>query len=158
MDVAAMAGRCPAARACGAAELSGYRFFIMRAGYASIVRDPKTAVFGLLWQIANADIRALDLYEEVASGLYAKRLAPVLFRGGRRLALIYWGRTSLPGVARPNYMEAVVSAAERAALPVSYRRFLAGFLPPRHSAARSIGRPILGRAGFHERLRDCGSH
>jgi gamma-glutamylcyclotransferase (GGCT)/AIG2-like uncharacterized protein YtfP len=140
MDVAAMAARCPGARLCGPAELSGYRFYIMREGYASIARDPKTAVFGLLWQVANADMAALDMYEEVASGLYGKRMAPVLLRGGHRQALVYWGRSAVPGVARPNYMEAVLSAAEKAALPIAYRRFLESFLPAGRSAVRPFAR------------------
>jgi hypothetical protein len=142
MDVAAMAARCPGARPCGPAELSGHRFFIMREGYASIARDPKTSVLGLLWHISNADIGALDRYEEVASGLYAKRMAPVRLRGGHRRAVVYWGRSAAPGVARPHYMEAVLSAAEKAALPIGYRRFLEGFLPSR-SAARPFARSAV---------------
>jgi gamma-glutamylcyclotransferase (GGCT)/AIG2-like uncharacterized protein YtfP len=129
MDLAAMRARCPDARRCGRAELNGYQFYIMRGGYASIVRDPKASVFGLLWQVSAADIMALDHYEEVASGLYGRRNAPVLVSGGVRHAFLYFGRSPMPGIPRPGYMEAVLSAAAGAALPLAYLRFLEGFLP-----------------------------
>jgi len=136
MDLAAMGLRCPGARPCGPAELSAYRFFIMRTGYASVAADPTTSVFGLLWQISAHHIGALDLYEEVASGLYRKQMAPVRCGAAGRQALLYVGRSGASGVARPGYMEAVLTAAATAALPIAYQRFLEGFLETQQTARR----------------------
>jgi gamma-glutamylcyclotransferase (GGCT)/AIG2-like uncharacterized protein YtfP len=125
MDVAAMRRRCRSSLLCGTAELCQHRFFIMCGGYASIAPDPNQSVHGLLWQLAGSDIAALDRYEEVASGLYRKRVVTILFRGGYRRALIYWGRSTLPGAPRPMYMEAILTAAATAELPSRYLAFLA---------------------------------
>jgi gamma-glutamylcyclotransferase (GGCT)/AIG2-like uncharacterized protein YtfP len=139
MELAAMRARCPSARRCGRAGLSGYQFFIMREGYASIARDPQASVFGLLWHVSTADMIALDHYEEVASGLYGKRNAPVLVSGGVRHAFLYFGRSAVSGVPRPGYMEAVLSAAVEAALPLAYLRFLEEFLPTGRTRAVATG-------------------
>ena len=72
MDEAAMAGRCPRSKALGAAILHRHRFVIMPEGYASVVRDPRSSVYGLLWDVALADVTSLDQYESVDSGLYKK--------------------------------------------------------------------------------------
>jgi gamma-glutamylcyclotransferase (GGCT)/AIG2-like uncharacterized protein YtfP len=120
--------RCPSARLCGRAELNRHRFFIMREGYASIARDATASVYGLLWAVSCSDIAALDHYEEVSTGLYQKRIVAVRFRGSARPALLYWGRSKLPGTPRPAYMQGIVAAAARANLPSAYQRALSHFL------------------------------
>src|SRR5260221_13881726 len=50
MCAALMRWRCPGARLEGRAYLSGYRFIIMRCGYASVVLAPGSCVHGLLWR------------------------------------------------------------------------------------------------------------
>ncbi len=70
MNVAAMAGRCPGAKFIGKARLARHRFFVMASGWASVRRDPARDVHGLLWDVPLADMRALDRFEDIASGLY----------------------------------------------------------------------------------------
>ena len=54
MDRAAMAARCPASKALGSARLARHRFIVTSDSYASVVRDPRRTVWGLLWDIAFA--------------------------------------------------------------------------------------------------------
>lgn len=132
MDAAAMALRCPVSRLIGRGRLAGHRFIVMREGYASVVRDPARIVHGVLWELALDDIPALDRYEGVASGLYAKANLPVRTHTGVRRALIYLGRSTAPGRPRPGYLEAVLAAASAAQLPAPYLREIGGWLrgPP----------------------------
>ncbi|HEX2726911.1 MAG TPA: gamma-glutamylcyclotransferase family protein [Beijerinckiaceae bacterium] len=129
MDTSAMAARCPASRQLGPARLAGRRFVISREGYASVVRDPRHTVWGLLWDIAFADMPALDRYESVASGLYVKLNQPVLAAYGSRRALIYVARSGGTGQPRPGYLEGVVAAARAAALPEAYIREIEAWSP-----------------------------
>lgn len=132
MDAAAMALRCPVSRLLGGGRLPRHRFIIMREGYASVVRDPTRTVWGVLWELASDDVPALDRYEGVAGGLYAKATVPVTTDDGVRRALIYLGRSTAPGRPRPGYLDAVLAAADAARLPHAYRREIRGWLrgPP----------------------------
>jgi hypothetical protein len=120
MDRVAMAARCPASKPFAVARLARHRFIVTREGYASVLRDPRRTVWGLLWNIAFADMPALDRYESVASGLYVKLTQPVITDRGARQALIYVARNAAPGQPRPGYMEGVAAAARAAGLPGDY--------------------------------------
>ncbi|HEX8166100.1 MAG TPA: gamma-glutamylcyclotransferase family protein [Beijerinckiaceae bacterium] len=135
MDLAAMRARCPASRPVGIARLPRHRLVIVREGYASVVRDPRRTVFGVLWDLALADVPALDRYEAVASRLYVKTSQPVLTDRGPKRALIYVATGAAGGPARPGYVEAVIAAAGEAGLPAAYLKELAALLPP--GAARA---------------------
>lgn len=128
MDAAAMAARCPRSTLIGQGRLNRHRFIIMREGYASVVRDPRSCVWGVLWDLALSDVSALDRYEGVASGLYSKATQPVSVTGGSKRALIYLGGTSVTGAPRPGYLESLIAAADAAQLPVAYRAELQTWL------------------------------
>lgn len=130
MDRAAMAARCPASKPLGPARLARHRVVVLPEGYASVVRDPRRTTWGLLWDLALSDVRALDRYEEVTGGLYAKLTQPVLTDCGPKRALVYVGRGAGGGTPRPGYVEAVVAAAADAGLPADYVRELAAWLRP----------------------------
>jgi gamma-glutamylcyclotransferase (GGCT)/AIG2-like uncharacterized protein YtfP len=128
MDVVAMARRCPASRSLGIARLVRHRFAILQAGYATVVRDPKLTVHGILYDLTLADLPALDRYEDIAGGLYRKVTQPVLRKeGGPVQALVYIGAGPSEGRPRPGYMEGVIEAARAAGLPDSYLAFLHTF-------------------------------
>ena len=129
MDAIAMAARCPGSRPLGPARLPRHRFLVNADGYATVVRDPRRSVWGLLWDLSLADVAALDRYESVATGLYAKVVQPVLTAGGPKRALVYVGRSADPGRPGPGYMEAVVAAARAAGAPADDLRELGGWLP-----------------------------
>lgn len=140
MDAAAMAQRCPRSKVLGRARLMRYRFAIMAEGYATVERDPRSVVWGVLWDVALSDVRALDAYESVATGLYSKIQQTVLLDAAKDgagvsqqvRALVYTGRGSRgpgkpAGVPLPGYMDQVIAAARALELPPAYIRQLEGF-------------------------------
>jgi len=136
MDASAMAVRCPKSRPLGRARLARHRFIVMSAslaaGLASVVPDPRASVHGVLWDLAFADVAALDRYEEVARGLYRKTLLPVLREPlGSARALVYVGVATQEGAARPGYLENVIAAARDWRLPQSYLTTLESLLADR---------------------------
>jgi Gamma-glutamyl cyclotransferase, AIG2-like len=117
MDVSAMARRCPRSTALGLARLRRHRLAVMREGWLSVTRDPRSAVHGVLWDIALADVSALDRYEGLTQGLYAKLTQPVVAERGVRQAIVYIGANAGPGTARPDYIADVIAAARSWPLP-----------------------------------------
>ncbi|WP_342361972.1 gamma-glutamylcyclotransferase family protein [Terrarubrum flagellatum] len=121
MDVDAMARRCPASKALGVARLARHRLFITADGYASVQRSLRDAVIGIAWDLALADVRALDRFEGLDRGLYRKIFAPVILTRGRSArAMIYIGSSSAQGAPLPGYVEAIIAAAESWKLPPPY--------------------------------------
>ena len=129
MDRVATAARCPASKPLGLGRLARHRFIVTREGYASVLRDPRATVWGLLWDIAFADMPALDRYESVASGLYVKLTQPVLTERGARRALVYVGRSAGTGQPRAGYLEGVAAAARDVGLPEDYIREIDAWSP-----------------------------
>ena len=74
---AAMARRCPGARAIGQARLAGYKFFVGIDGWGSVKPQPGRSVHGVLWRLTPRDIAALHAYELLHQGLYDVRHLPV---------------------------------------------------------------------------------
>lgn len=126
MAVAPMAQRCPNSRAVGVARLPRHRLFITSDGYASVARDARAHVQGVLWELALADVAALDRFEGVDRGLYSKAFAPVIVGKGRSIkAMIYIGAATTPGAPRAGYVEAILAAAQEWNLPPAYCATLA---------------------------------
>jgi Gamma-glutamyl cyclotransferase, AIG2-like len=141
MHRAVMRKHAPGAVALGAARLDGYRFMITADGYASVAPHPRACVHGLLWQLTARDRVTLDLWENIATGLYRAEMLPIAAAGKRRRALVYVARARPRGVARPGYMEIVVQAARAWDLPADYVASLQRWLPKRPLAAghRNLG-------------------
>jgi hypothetical protein len=117
MDVNAMAGRCPRSKPLGLARLERHRLAIMREGWLTALRDPSSAVHGVLWDLALSDIPALDRYEGLPQGLYAKVVQVVVAERGPKRALVYFGANAGPGALRPAYIAEVLAAARSWPLP-----------------------------------------
>jgi gamma-glutamylcyclotransferase (GGCT)/AIG2-like uncharacterized protein YtfP len=117
MDAAGMARRCPRSKALGLARLERHRLAVMREGWLTAVRDPRSAVHGVLWDLALADVAALDRYEGVSQGLYAKLMQPVVAERAPKQAIVYFGANAGPGAARPAYMAEILAAARSWPLP-----------------------------------------
>jgi cation transport regulator ChaC len=120
MSRALMRRRCPEARAHGPARLDGWRFVIMREGYASIVPEPGATVHGVVWSLTPRDLAALNAYESLHRRLYVRRVLPVVTDGRRRSALVYVAPGRVPGRPQPGYQELVVAAAREWNLPEGY--------------------------------------
>jgi gamma-glutamylcyclotransferase (GGCT)/AIG2-like uncharacterized protein YtfP len=130
LDVATMAVRCPKSRPLGLGRLARYRFAIMETGFATVVPDARAQVHGLIYDLAVADVAALDRYEEVGRGLYRKIVQPVLRAPvGSARALVYLGTAPRPGAPAPGYVENIVASARALGLPAAYIAFLESFAP-----------------------------
>ena len=126
-----MRARCPGATALGTATLAGWRFVINPDGYGSIALRPGGVVYGVLWELTARDLAALNAYENVAGGLYLRRMLPVLHEGVREPALVYIARRQGEGTPRPGYIAIVVAAARDWGLPAPYIRSLMRWSPSR---------------------------
>lgn len=129
MNIADMAKRAPGSKPLGLARLPRHRFIIMSEGYASIVRDARFAVHGMLWDLALADLRPLDRFEGVDRGLYVKLNQPVITASGAKRALVYVAASAQPGKPRPGYLEDILAAAAEIGLPAAYRKELGAWNP-----------------------------
>ena len=86
-----------ARRPLGLARLERHRLAVMREGWLTAVRDPSSAVHGVLWDLALSDVAALDRYEGMAQGLYVKLTQPVVAGRGPRRAIVYCRRQRRAG-------------------------------------------------------------
>jgi hypothetical protein len=127
MDVAAMAQRCPRSRPLGPARLMRHRLTAMREGWLNVTRDARASVYGILWDVALADVAALDRFEGVREGLYVKALQSVVTQAGPRRALVYFGANVGPGIVRADYLAAVIAAARQWELPAEALANLSAF-------------------------------
>src|ERR671913_576533 len=143
MDRNAMLRRCPASKPVGIGRLMRHRFIVFDEGYASVTRDPQRAVWGMVWDLALADVPALDRYESLSTGLYTKVIQPVVTGQGPRRALVYVGRSARPGAAKPGYMEGVIEAAAHAGLPEDYIRSLGAWLPQSQASSPAPQQPKI---------------
>ena len=143
MGICAMRARCPGARAVGAARLDGWRFIIMRGGYASAVRSPGSAVHGVLWQLTPRDLAALNAYENLDAGLYLRRTVPVRSAAALQRAVIYLGHTRQEGRPDPAYQADIVEAARNWRFPAGYLAELRRWSP---GGWRGAAKPQPGEA------------
>lgn len=69
MDAGQMSERCPSARLLGRARLDGYRLGFTtyartrQCGVADVIADPSSSVWGLLYELDESDLPALDRAE-----------------------------------------------------------------------------------------------
>jgi hypothetical protein len=137
MSVRHMRARCPGAEPLGTATLAGWRFVINPEGYGSIEPRAGGLVCGVLWRLTPRDLAAINAYENVAGGLYNRRMLPVLRKSWREAALVYIARRRGEGLPRPGYIDLVVAAARDWKLPERYISSLQRWSPPRWRGARA---------------------
>jgi AIG2-like family len=117
MGIDAMARRCPRSKALGLARLERHRLAVMREGWLTAIRDTRSAVHGVLWDLALSDVAALDRHEAFPQGLYTKETQPIIAERGPKRAIVYFGTNAGPGVPRPAYIAQVLAAAKSWPLP-----------------------------------------
>lgn len=139
MHRAAMQARCPSARALGAAQLDGYKFFIGVDGWGSVKPSPGERVHGVLWRLTPRDLAALHAYELLHKGLYDVRYLPVRIGARRALAMLYVLRRRSAGRPKPGYAEMCAAAARSWQLPERYVRSVARWSNSRWTGSRVIG-------------------
>ncbi len=131
MHRAVMRRHAPAATPLGVAELENYRFVITPTATPRSSRASAQTVFGLLWRLTPRDRVTLDLWENIAGGLYRAVTLPVQYGGRHVPALVYLARPRPHGQPKPGYMEIVVKAAGELELPDDYVASLQRWLPKR---------------------------
>ena len=136
MSRALMHRRCPQAKALGTASISGWRFVITPDGFGSIARSAGSAVHGVLWRLTPRDLAAINAYESLDSGLYARRILPVRHGSRRVPALLYIARRRGEGRPRPGYMTVVIAAARDWKMPERQLRLLKRWSPSAWKGAR----------------------
>jgi hypothetical protein len=70
-----------------------------------------------LWDLALADVAALDRFEGLREGLYVKAIQPVIAAEGPKQAIVYIGMNAGPGRPRETYMRDILAAASTWRLP-----------------------------------------
>jgi len=138
LNRAAMARRCPAARAIGPATLEGYKFFVGIDGWGSVKISTGNDVHGVLWELTLRDVTALHAYELLHAGLYKARSLPVRVGVRRVLAMVYLLRRRKPGQQKPGYVEMIATAARDWQLPEDYVRSVERWSRSRFTGARVI--------------------
>jgi gamma-glutamylcyclotransferase len=122
-------GRCPEAVPYGPALLSGYRIGFRYpstsfpgGSAADIVRDANARVWGVLFEITEGDIQALDGFEDVDLGGYRRIPIDVLYDGLEVEAWSYEVIDKLDDDYRPvpEYLELMIEGALQAGLPETY--------------------------------------
>lgn len=126
MASAGMEARCASPIILGVATVPGYQFRIAKRGYATMVPDSGSVVYGLLWSLTDEDLTALDQYEGVSAGDYTRTTIAVPFRGDQLEAQVYLAADPAPGRPRPGYLETIIQAARDLGLPHEYIAELEG--------------------------------
>ena len=132
MSSAQMAARCPGAVALGAARRPGYRlaFDKWSDGRGGLVADilvsPSDEVWGVLWEVNEAHVAALDRYEGVARGQYRRVVVEVETpTGGPAQAYAYViSEAGEEGATTASYRALLIEGAREHELPPEYVRFL----------------------------------
>lgn len=118
MDPRQMRERCPDALRLCSVTLEGFRFLINRRGVATIERDRRACVMGVLWELSPRCEATLDRFEGVVWGFYSKEDVLVRDDEGRQYpALVYIDPVRERGFPREGYFERVLLGARRAGIP-----------------------------------------
>jgi gamma-glutamylcyclotransferase len=125
-----MIRRCPNHREIAAGRLSGWRWIITTRGYAGIVESEGDYVLGTVYELSEADVRNLDLFEGVAQGNYRKEMIIVDVDGRDLNCLVYIDPVTDEGKPKVEYISRINNGIRDAGLPDAYvTRYLRPFVP-----------------------------
>lgn len=130
MDPVQMARRCPGSVSLGRARLLDHRLVftwdssMWGGGVGHVTAAPGEHVWGVLWDLDQRHLDALDAYEQVAHGIYRRTILTVEHHGELREAQIYLSNDDR--VRRPSrrYVRALVRGARAHDFPVDYVKLL----------------------------------
>jgi gamma-glutamylcyclotransferase len=134
---------CPRHRCLGVARLDDYRLAFTRrsrktgSGVADIVRAPGQTVWGVLYEINDDELAAVDR-KEGYNWAYTRVILPVRLGvgGSTRRAVTYTVRSKEPAEVPPSrqYLSGIIAAAHERGLPDSYVAQLEAVAPPINDA------------------------
>lgn len=124
MDLVQMGGRCPGAQVIGVARLPGHRiaFVTDETGYdggvATIVPDDRSDVHGVLWEINDAHLSALDEWE--AYPVAYDRYPMVVYAPDAVEALVYVANFASPEEPSERYLGVILRGLEANGVGAEY--------------------------------------
>ena len=139
MDPDQMRERCPHSPMWGTGWLMGWRLTFGGEEYgpegalSTVVEDPGSQVFVVLYDVTDADAAALDKWEGGELGLHKKLRLRVHTLEGTELAWLYVLDAYEGGLPSARYLGMMADAAERAGAPADYVRDL------RNRPCRTLG-------------------
>jgi gamma-glutamylcyclotransferase (GGCT)/AIG2-like uncharacterized protein YtfP len=139
MDPDQMRERCPHSPMWGTGWLMGWRLTFGGEEYgpegalSTVVEDPDSQVFVVLYDVPDADAAALDKWEGGELGLHKKLRLRVHTLEGTELAWLYVLDAYEGGLPSARYLGMMADAAERAGAPADYVRDL------RNRPCRTLG-------------------
>ena len=126
MDTGQMKFRCPHSPAVGTGWLEGWRITFggesigWEGALATILEDPDSHVYVVLYDVPREDESRLDDWDGVSMGLYSKIHLRVQTLDGEQLAWTYVLNDYEGGLPSPSYLNAMADAAEVAGAPDDY--------------------------------------
>jgi len=135
-----MAQRCPDAADPRPAVLSDHDWLINQRGVATVEPLAGNQVHGVLWQVSDHDLAALDCAEGVPVRYRRDRLT-VYTDNGLSPAWVYIDHRVTPGPPRPGYLPRVIDGAVDHGLPQRWIDFLHRWDPARWPRPRTATSP-----------------
>jgi gamma-glutamylcyclotransferase len=137
MSPAAIDAVSPGHRFLGRARLPGHRLAFTRrsvrtgTGVADIVADPPSVVWGVLYELADADLEPLDR-KEGAGWAYARTDVQVFVDDGTRhdaLAYVVISKSAVEIAPSAAYARGLLDAGRERGLPADYLAALVSIAP-----------------------------
>ena len=126
LDVRRMRERCPHSPSRGSGWLQGWRLtfggedLAWGGALATVVEDPSSQVFVLLYDVPSWDEETLDTWESIDLGSFRKLRLRVQTLDGETLAWLYVLDAYEGGLPSAQYLSVLADAAEHAGAPTDY--------------------------------------
>jgi hypothetical protein len=126
MDRFQMEKRCPGAAVVGPARLDDHRLTFVwdspgwGGGVGHIEAAPGDHVWGVLWELSDEHLRALDEYEGISRNVYVRETASVLHEGEPVDAVIYLATDDRYKAPSGRYISALIRGAKAFGIPDDY--------------------------------------
>ena len=126
MNPAQMAERCPHSPQRATGWLEGWRLTFgsedvnWEGALATVVEDPDSRVFVVLYELSDADEAALDNWDGATLGYYRRSKVRVTTTDGEMLAWLYVINGYEGGLPAARYLGIMADAAEAAGAPDDY--------------------------------------
>lgn len=138
-----MAERCPGAANPRPAVLAGHAWLINERGVATIEAIAGHVVHGVVWELDEDDLAALDGFEGVPDR-YRRELLVVTIDGAVVDAVVYIDPRIEPGPPREGYLERIVDGALEHGLPEEWVEQLRAWDRARWAAFQRSPRIVPG--------------
>ncbi len=128
MDPEEMRRACPESQFVTIGRLAGYRFDFTRhserrdGGVADILEKPDSEVWGVVYEVSETEMEALDRKEGVAVGAYNRKQVEILTIDDETIPVLTYSVVPKDGPFAPTskYMGLIISGARHWSLPEQY--------------------------------------